>query len=217
MVKRVLKIIKTIVMIFFIACFAIILIQRIRGNVPTLFKRSIFIVVTDSMTPQYNPGDVIVVKIVDPATINNGDVITYYGREGDLADKIITHKVVKDPYEEDGVWHFQTQGIKKGAVLDPEITEEDVIGVVTYKMVVISFLYNVLTNIYGFIFIVAVPMILFMVLQVMNLKNKVKEAKDAEQMKEIDVNSVENGTLTKEQEDLIVQEYLKSHDIKNKK
>ena len=169
MIKRVLKVIKTVVMIFFIACFAIILIQRIRGHVPTLFNRSIFVVVTDSMSPQYNPGDVIVVKVVDPSEINNGDVITYYGQEGELADKIITHKVVKDPYEEDGVWHFQTQGIKQGAVLDPEITEEEVIGVVRFKLVVVSFLYKVLTNIYGFMFIVAVPMLLFLVLQVMNL------------------------------------------------
>lgn len=217
MVKRVLKIIKTVVMVFFIACFAIILFQRIRGHVPTLFNRSIFVVVTDSMTPQYNPSDVIVVKIVDPSSIKNGDVITYYGQEGELADKIITHKVVKDPYEEDGVWHYQTQGIKQGAILDPEITEEYVIGVVTYKLRVVSFLYKVLTNIYGFMFIVAVPMLLFLALQVMNLKKGAKEAKAAEMMKEIDVESVKSGTLTKEQEDLIVQEYLKTHDIKNNK
>jgi len=186
MKKAIKKIVKTILIGFFMACFLIVCVQRIKGQIPTLFNHSIFIILTDSMTPDYKPDDVILVRHKDPSKIKEGDVITYQGVEEDYAGKIITHKVVEEPQLINGVYYFQTQGTKEGAPLDPQITEEEVIGVVVTKLRVITVIYSAITNIYGFIFIIVVPMFAILIMQLIQLnKNNEKEVnKHAEEIKQ---------------------------------
>lgn len=172
------KVIKTLVkwglIAFGIACFMTVAYQRIKGEDATLFKHSVFVILTDSMTPVYVEGDVILVRHVDPSKVELGDVITFH-TEINGADVCNTHKVVREPEFIDGVYHFQTQGVKEGATLDDEITEDALVGVVVTKLRVITFLYKVISNIYGFVFIIVVPMMLLLVLQFIQLKNNEKE------------------------------------------
>jgi len=182
MKKVILSLIKYAVWGFLGVCFVIVLFQRIRGEVPTLFNHSVFIIVTDSMEGVYDVGDVILVKNVDPSEIKNGDVVTYYGEVGDFAGKVITHKVVKDPVEVNGVYHFQTQGVKRGASLDPEITEDQLVGKVLKKLKVVTWVYELVTNMYGFLFVIVIPivgmMIVYMVQFFKNEENKIEGAVD---------------------------------------
>ena len=64
-----------------------------------------YVVMSDSMNPTFESGDVILVEDVDPATVEEGDVITYADGSGELT----THRVV-DVVEEDGELYFQTKG-----------------------------------------------------------------------------------------------------------
>lgn len=53
------------------------------------------------MYPVLKYGDVVLVKETDFNTINKGDIITYYGKEGEVKDKIITHEVINILKEND--------------------------------------------------------------------------------------------------------------------
>lgn len=64
----------------------------------------IFNIVSGSMTPEYNVGDLIYVKEVDPSTVKVGDVITFVLNE-DLV--VATHRVVRIDVEKK---HFYTKG-----------------------------------------------------------------------------------------------------------
>ena len=96
--NKILKIIGNILyaIIFIIVLFILIIaiLQRTTNNEITLFGYRIFVVATGSMVPEYEVGDVLVSKEVDPSTIQVGDDIVYQGKEGSFKDKIVTHQVI---------------------------------------------------------------------------------------------------------------------------
>ena len=160
--NKILKIIGNILyaIIFIIVLFILIIaiLQRTTNNEITLFGYRIFVVATGSMVPEYEVGDVLVSKEVDPATIQVGDDIVYEGKEGTFKDKIVTHQVIMIEKENDN-YRIQTKGIANTKA-DPEITQNEVIGKVIYKMGVLSLLQRAMSNNYVFFFIVFVPIVL---------------------------------------------------------
>ena len=160
--NKILKIIGNILyaIIFIIVLFILIIaiLQRTTNNEITLFGYRIFVVATGSMVPEYEVGDVLVSKEVDPSTIQVGDDIVYEGKEGSFKDKIVTHQVIMIEKENDN-YRIQTKGIANTKA-DPEITQNEVIGKVIYKMGVLSLLQRAMSNNYVFFFIVFVPIVL---------------------------------------------------------
>lgn len=195
MTKKIIKkIIKYVLISFFVACLAVVAIQRLTGRIPTLFNHSVFIILTDSMTPELSPGDVILVEHVDPSEIKNGDYVTYNGASGDYAGKVITHKVVQEPNFVNGKFYYQTQGIKSGAPLDPEISEDELIGRCVTKLTVVTFFYKIFSNTFGFIFLIVVPLIGMLIMQFIQLinDNKAEEEKKIEDQKKKDLKDKSN-------------------------
>ena len=85
-------------------------------EVPMIFNRAPLIVISDSMTidknagtGEFNKNDLIIIKKVDPTTLEKGDVITYKGKDGD----IITHRItdlITDKVDGQEVPAFETKG-----------------------------------------------------------------------------------------------------------
>ena len=179
--NKILKIIGNIIytIIFIIVLFILIIaiLQRTTNNEITLFGYRIFVVATGSMTPKYEVGDVLVSKEVDPATIQVGDDIVYEGKEGSFKDKIVTHQVIMIEKENDN-YRIQTKGIANTKE-DPEITQNEVIGKVIYKMGVLSLLQRAMSNNYVFYFVVFVPIVLLTFRQV--LKSRLDDEDDDEE------------------------------------
>ncbi len=97
-----------------------------------LFGFRYYNVITPSMSPTYNQGDMIFVKLCDASEIDVGDVITY--NPSDNSETYLTHRVVKkiENYENTGVTCFQTKG---DANKDPDeflLSEAKIIGKVTF-------------------------------------------------------------------------------------
>ena len=179
--NKILKIIGNIIytIIFIIVLFILIIaiLQRTTNNEITLFGYRIFVVATGSMAPEYNVGDVLVSKEVDPATIQVGDDIVYKGKEGSFKDKIVTHQVIMIEKENEN-YRIQTKGIANTKA-DPEITQNEVIGKVIYKMGVLSLLQRAMSNNYVFYFVVFVPIVLLTFRQV--LKSRLDDEDDDEE------------------------------------
>lgn len=195
--NKILKIIGNIIytIIFIIVLFILIIaiLQRTTNNEITLFGYRIFVVATGSMTPKYEVGDVLVSKEVDPATIQVGDDIVYEGKEGSFKDKIVTHQVIMIEKENEN-YRIQTKGIANTKA-DPEITQNEVIGKVIYKMGVLSLLQRAMSNNYVFYFVVFVPIVLLTFRQV--LKSRLDDEEDDdedEDEKGDDKNSKEDKT-----------------------
>ncbi len=113
------------------------------------------------MEPELKVGDIILVKEVEPETLRKGDVITYHGKEGQVAGKLITHQIVSEPYEKDGLYYFTTRGIKEGALDDPEIDDTQILGKVQFKVPVVGTIYDFFTQWYGLAAFAAILLIAF--------------------------------------------------------
>ena len=150
------NILYTISFILVLLILIVVLIQRFSDNNVAIAGIRIFNVATGSMEPKYNVGDVLISKEVDPSEIEIGDDITYEGEKGSFDGKIVTHQVIEKK-EENGKYTFVTKGIANNEA-DPEISENQVYGKVIYKSVILSFISNIIRNIYLFYFCIIVPM-----------------------------------------------------------
>lgn len=155
--KKIFNISATVFLIIATLLVIAVFVVRISGAKPKLFGYYFFNVVSDSMSPMLKIDDVILVKESDGTDIKNGDIISYHAEAGDMAGKDITHKVIKDPVKrEDGTIVLETMGIKPGALVDPPITNDQVIGKYVMKLSVLSFIYKVFRQWYGLFIFLAV-------------------------------------------------------------
>ncbi len=143
--KLLLKIIKGVITAFLLVVLVLVIFQKITKNKITIGNVYIFQVVSGSMVPDYKLGDIIVVKKVNPESLEIGDDVTYLGKSGNLNGLTITHRIVQKE-DKDGKYHFITKGIANEAQ-DPEINEDDIYGKVVYHTVLFSFVGRAITNI----------------------------------------------------------------------
>lgn len=80
---------------------AAVLVPRLAGATP-------YTVLTGSMTPDYPPGTLVVVKAVDPEDLRVGDVVTYQLESGDAT--VVAHRVVTISTDLEGEVGLTTQG-----------------------------------------------------------------------------------------------------------
>lgn len=154
--KQLLKTLKIISSVILILILVLVLFQKLTDSKLTIGNIYIFQVATSSMVPDYEVGDVIIVKKTAPESLEVGDDVTYLGSAPGVKDLRITHRIVeKKFYEQDGKYYFRTKGIAN-EVEDPQINEDNIYGKVVYHTILFSFLGRLLTNmiVYYVVFIV---------------------------------------------------------------
>ena len=152
--KIIYKIGKCLATIFLVLVLIVVLVQRVSKNNLAIGGIRIFTVISESMAPVYELGDILVSKKTEPAEIQVGDHVTYLGSAQDLKGLVITHEVI-EKRAENGKYYFVTKGTAN-EIADPEISEDNLYGKVIYKTIIFSFLGGLMTNtmIYYALFIV---------------------------------------------------------------
>ncbi len=178
LIKIVINIIKAITTFFIVCIFSIVFLQRVSNNGITLGGFSIYTVVTESMVPKYNVYDMILVKTIDTKDIKVYDDIVYKGEVDDFAGKIVTHRVEKIDTK-DNKLIFTTKGINND-LEDPLVNEDQVLGKVEHKFILLSLISKVVNNNYGFYFLIFVPLTIIIFLEVMSIIEEKKEIKRLE-------------------------------------
>lgn len=172
-IKIILGIIKSIATFFIVCVFSIIFLQRVSNNSINLAGFSIYTVVTESMYPKYKVYDMILVKSVDTKSIKVHDDVVYKGEKADFQGKIVTHRV-EDITEDNGVLTFTTKGINND-IEDPLVNENQIMGKVVHKLLLLSLISKVINNTYGFYFLIFVPLVVVIFLEVMESIEEKKE------------------------------------------
>lgn len=172
-IKIILGIIKSIATFFIVCVFSIIFLQRVSNNSINLAGFSIYTVVTESMYPKYKVYDMILVKSVDTKSIKVHDDVVYKGEKSDFQGKIVTHRV-EDITEDNGVLTFTTKGINND-IEDPLVNENQIMGKVVHKLLLLSLISKVINNTYGFYFLIFIPLVVVIFLEVMESIEEKKE------------------------------------------
>ena len=174
--KILLMIIKAIISLFIVIVISIIFIQRISNNKLSLGGYSIYTIITESMEPKYELYDLSYYpKNINTEEIVVGDDVVYRGMKDDFAGKIVTHRVIKKEKLQ-GKTYFHTKGIAND-IEDPLVEDNQILGKVVYKSIVLSLISKVVNNPYGFYFVVFVPFAILLVMEVIDIIDERKEKK----------------------------------------
>lgn len=126
----VLKIVRTVLIYLFAAgiIIAALLFASSRTPDKSLFGYRYYTVLTPSMEPAYNVGDMVFVKIESADNINVGDVITF--NPSSDSEAYLTHRVTEKlvDYQGTGVTCFRTKGDANDSEDSFLIDEDRVIG-----------------------------------------------------------------------------------------
>ncbi len=155
-VKIVSKILYQILIIVCVLIAAVIILQKVSNSNKSIAGYRIFRVITGSMEPEYDVGEVVISKEVDPKSIKVGDDIVYLGSYGEYSGKIIMHEVVAIDTDENGNLNFHAKGLHSSSVEDPQIKESQIYGVVKFKSGILTVLYKLATNIYSLFVIISI-------------------------------------------------------------
>lgn len=151
-----------------ILMFIFAIVQASSHNKKSVFGIKIFTVITGSMIPVYDIGDILIVKDVQPEEIKVDDDIVYIGEKGTYRNKTITHRVQEIKQNEDGNYSIITRGVANFA-RDPEINQTQVLGKVIGQVSIFSLILKLITNIYVLIMIPVVILVYKNIKRIINM------------------------------------------------
>jgi signal peptidase I len=111
-----------IVLFLFILFLAIQLIRH-PDIPPSIFGYQPFTVLSNSMNPSFETGDLIIIKKVASSSIKEGDVITFQASN----DKFVSHRVV-EVNQQNGKPGFVTKGDNNNVKDEQVVSSEDLMG-----------------------------------------------------------------------------------------
>lgn len=153
-------------------------------EVPMIFNRAPLIVISDSMTidkqagtGEFNKNDLIIIKKVDPSTLEKGDVVTYKGRDGD----IITHRItdlVTDKVNGQEVPAFETKGDYSPGYDFYPVRHEQIVGEYLFRLPKLGGVAMFLQTPAGVIVILLIPVIIVFAVDFL-IKRKQQKSSDS--------------------------------------
>ncbi|WP_200532060.1 signal peptidase I [Halorubrum sp. LN27] len=157
--KRAANVLGIVLLIALVAPFAVFAAPELVGADES------FVVLTPSMTPAIAPGDVVIVAERDPASIAEGDVITFARGTSDVP---VTHRVIGVVDEGDSL-AFETQGDANEGPDPGLVPAANLVGAVTLTIPYIGYVVQFAGTRAGFAALVLLPFGLLAVTEVWSI------------------------------------------------
>ena len=132
----------------------------------SIFGFRAFIALSDSMSAtDFDAGDLVLVKEVDPATLKEGDIIAYISRSSASNGETTTHKIRRLTADEDGEPGFITYGTTTDTDDEGIVTYGDVLGVYRGHIPKVGRFIAFIKTTGGFITCILIPLFLLVLAQ----------------------------------------------------
>jgi len=128
-----------------------------------------YVVLSDSMTPTFGSGDLVVVRSVPPSAVSQGDVIAFeHPRPEAGQSNRISHRVVA-VNGSDGTYTYRTKGDANENV-DPWVVDESgLIGQLWFSIPYLGYIVKFSQSSLGILVLIIVPGLLLIVTEVYSL------------------------------------------------
>ena len=190
--KKALNIVKNI-LVWIIVVFSVLMMIFTVVSVNTfdrsdrnLFGYKAFIVLSDSMkATDFDAGDLVLVKEVDPSTLKEGDIISYTSQNTSNFGETVTHKIRMITTDQNGQPGFITYGTTTNTDDETVVTYDYVLGKYQTRLKGVGSFFQFLKTTPGYICCIFVPFALLILVQGINCIRLFKRYK-VEQYKEIE-------------------------------
>ena len=211
--KKVLHITKNILVWLVVALavgmmiFTVVSVNTFDRNDRSLFGYKAFIVKSDSMSKtDFNAGDLIFTKEVDPATLKAGDIISYQSTNTENYGEVVTHKIRELTKDAEGNPGFITYGTTTDTDDENIVTYSFVLGKYQTKLPGVGKFFQFLKTTPGYIVCIFLPFLLLILVQGINSIRLFKRYKQ-EQLAEIEAQrEQERAELAEERRRLEAQQ-----------
>lgn len=124
-------------------------------------------VVSDSMAPTFNAGDLIIIRKCDPSTLQEGDIITFHAIiNNEYA--LNTHRI-SQIQDQNGVRSYVTKGDNNAIEDIHMISDGDIVGRYVGKLPGFGKIVEFLSSSTGFLLVIVLPLLIFFIYQVYHL------------------------------------------------
>ena len=206
--KKVWNTLSTALVVLMVLCAVFLMGSRVVG-----FR--CFNIISPSMEPKYGVGDLIYVKKVDPATIKEGDIITFIVNE-ELT--VGTHRVVRVDRENQ---HFYTKGDANDTEDAAPVHYKNVIGVPQFSIPKLGYVSDFVQNPPGIYITIAIGAVLIISVFLPDMIGKKKKLEEDPEIlaaqTDIDAVNEENERLKAELEKLKAETAGLASDASEKK
>jgi signal peptidase len=125
------------------------------------------IVESNSMSPTFDAGDLIIIKKCDVSKLSEGDIITFHTII-DNEYALNTHRI-QTITDTDGIRSYVTKGDNNDIEDTHSIADGDIVGKYCVRIPKLGKVMNVLSSSTGFLVIIVLPLLLFFIYQVYHL------------------------------------------------
>jgi len=133
-----------------------------------------YVVVSGSMEPIIKTGSVVLTKPIDPKMINTGDIVAFTSPSN--PKNVILHRVVGLKSTEP--LRFQTKGDNNNAPDSWDLMDVGILGQHVYTIPYVGYVINFVRTPVGFALLIVIPVILFVISQILNIKRYIKDEVD---------------------------------------
>ena len=173
--KKVLNIIKNIfvwLMVALAVCmmiFTVVSVNTFDRSDRSLFGFKAFIVLSDSMSKtDFDAGDLVLVKEVDPSTLKEGDIIAYTSQNTSNYGETVTHKIRKLTTDANGEAGFIAYGTTTDTDDETVVTYPYVLGKYKTNIPKVGRFFMFLKTTPGYIVCILIPFLLLILIQGLN-------------------------------------------------
>ena len=186
--KKTFEVIKTVLtwlIVLLAVCmmvFTIVSVTTFDRNDRALFGYKMYIVRSDSMSAtDFKAGDLILVRSVDPATLQEGDIIAYTSQDTASFGETVTHKIRSLTTDADGQPAFITYGTTTDTDDEMPVTYPYVLGKYEKCLSGVGNFFQFLKTTPGYILCIFLPFFLLILMEGINCVRLFKRYKSEEQ------------------------------------
>ena len=178
--------------------FTVVSVNTFNRSDREIFGYSAFIVMSDSMSKtDFDAGDIVLVKNVNPTTLKEGDIIAYMSLDKDNYGETITHKIRRLTTNANGEPGFVTYGTTTDMDDSIVVTYPYILGKYQGHIPKIGTFFHFLKTTQGYIICILIPFVLLILFQGINCIRLFRQYR-AEHIREI---QEERARLEKERQE----------------
>lgn len=159
--------------------------SKVDGDVPNIAGNRIYVVLTGSMVPVFDPGSIVIDKEIKPDQVAPNDIVTF--KDPRDPNVLITHRVVQ-MNQKNGSLIFVTKGDANNGKDPFVVPARNIIGKVNYSVPYLGYILEFSKSPAGIkLLLIIIPGSLFLLTQLWKIIKILKE----EKRKKIEINNNE--------------------------
>jgi len=177
-IRVIINSISTLLLIVGILAFVFIITSSKQG-LPSLFGYSFLTVSTESMSPEYNKGDMLLLEKAEADSLKVGDDICFLSTDPKIKGLPNTHRIHEIKFDKNGERYFVTKGVANIKPDDYFVYDDQLVGKIVWSSAFLGKVFTIIATQEFMFFALIVPLVAIIFTEVLNIRKIAADRKDS--------------------------------------